>query len=131
GSMQFLSSFSYTINTVLNGDLEMLSSSGPATIQVSLGADSTGTNTINVPLVLSDDLTVSNASQKTGGTSLDIATIRGTGRALAFDGAGQTGITGANPSFTGTIAINGGHLVLKNALAVNWQPITLNGGTLA
>lgn len=130
-SMEFLSSFNYTVNTVLSGDLELLSSSGPATISVALGANSTGTNTINVPLVLSDDLTVSNASQKTSGTSLDIATIRGTGRALAFDGVGQTGITGANTSFTGTIAVNGGHLVLKNAQAVNSQPITLNGGTLA
>ena len=128
-AIEFSSSLAYTINAANGGAIDMNSSSGPARIST-LGAVAGGVNRINAPLELSDDLLVTNEGTSSG-VSLALGAVVGAGRTMTFQGVGETALTAASPSFSGSVIVAGGKLRLTSGLAVNGAPITLAGGTLA
>jgi hypothetical protein len=129
--LDFAGSLSYTLDAINGGEIELLNTFGPtAKITVSNAGGVAGTNRVNVPLVLNDDLVVQNNGGATTVATLELSSIRGTNRSITFAGNGDTALIAASPSFTGSIALTGGKLSLRHGQATNGQPITVSAGAL-
>ena len=128
--IEFLSHLSYTLEPQGGGEIEMISTFGPAKLTVTSGGGVAGLNRVNTPLVLSDDLLVTNNAGATPAATLELTTVRGTNRTITFAGTGETALLAANANFTGGIIVIGGKLSLRHGQATNAQPVTISGGSL-
>jgi autotransporter-associated beta strand protein len=92
--------------------------------------DSNVTQTINVPIQLNADLTLSGAMNATGKVSL-LKDIKGN-KAVTIDtaGAGLWSIENANNTFTGPVVLKKGRLSIGDNVALGTGPFQIQGGTV-
>ena len=98
---------------------------------VAIGAENTsGTNTIDVPIILAPGTgTVSTIFQATGGTLVINGVISGTGISLSKTGGGTLTLSGTN-TYSGATTVSAGTLFVNGSLASGSAVTVSNSGTV-
>ena len=117
----------YTYTLASSGGANLTFNNGGNAANLVQTNNTSTSDTISAPLVLADNLSVTNNS---GSTLTLSGVISGAGKSLSKSGAGTLALNGAN-TFSGGVNLNGGKIILANAASLGATAGTLSiaGGT--